>query len=124
MFQRVVIAIVILSFANQAMAQQVGTDDWTFEDGILVTSADVLSCPYRLVQPLAVNVTEDYNADTRAKIFGKFRREAKKLNADAVVLVKKGGKHMTAWAFSRREYTGNAIKYVDRECAPTSLAAP
>jgi len=46
--------------------------------------------PIGLVQPITVNVTEDYNADTRAKIFGKLRREAVKLGADAVVMVTKG----------------------------------
>jgi uncharacterized protein YbjQ (UPF0145 family) len=102
-----------------AFAQQVGNDDFTFENGVLVTSADVTTCPYRVVAPVSANVTEDYNADTRAKIFGKLRKQALKLGADAVVLVTKGGTHMSAWAFSRREYTGRAIRYVDRSCAPT-----
>jgi len=101
-------------------AQQVGTDDFAFADGILTTSSDVSTCPYRLVQPVTINVTEDYNADTREKIYSKFRKEAKKLKADAVILIAKGGKHMTMWAFNRREYTGNAIRYVDRACAPQS----
>ena len=65
--------------------------------------------PYRLVQLITVNVTEDYNADTRGKILGKFRKAARKLNADAVVLVVKGSKHMSAWAWTRRQYNGNAI---------------
>jgi hypothetical protein len=114
------IAAVLVVGATPVVAQQIGTADSTYEEGILVTSADVLTCPYRLIQPITVNVTEDYNADTRAKIFGKFRTAAKKLNAEAVVLVVKGGKHMTAWAWTRREYTGNAIRYVDRACAPSS----
>ena len=117
--RRFLIASVLIAGVAPALAQQVGTADFTFADGILVTSADVPNCPYRLVQPISVNVTEDYGADSRGKIFDKFREKAKKLNADAVVLVVKGGRHMTAWAFSRREYTGNAIRYVDRNCAPT-----
>lgn len=104
--------------ATKLLAQQVGSDDSAFEDGILTTSSDVTTCPYRLIQPVTINVTEDYHADSRAKIFGKFRREARRLNADAVVLITKGNKHMTAWAWNRREYTGNAIRYVDRSCAP------
>jgi uncharacterized protein YbjQ (UPF0145 family) len=108
--------LVVLTFPS--FAQEVGNDDATFDGGIMVTSADVRTCPYRVVQPVSVNVTEDYNADTRGKIFAKFRREAQKAGADAVVLVTRGDKHMTAWAWSRREYTGRAIRYVDRSCAP------
>lgn len=104
--------------ASAANAQQVGSDDSTFDNGILVTSSDVTTCPYRLVQPVTVSVTEDYGADTRQKIFQKLREEAAKLGADAVVLVTKGGSHMTMWAWTRREYTGRAIRYVDRTCAP------
>ena len=88
---------------------------------ILVTSSDVVACAYRSVQVVSVNVTEDYNADTRGNIFGKFRKEAKKLNADAIILVTNGKTHMTAWAWNRREYTGKAIRYVDRSCIPTAL---
>lgn len=103
---------------SAASAQQVGSDDFTFENGILVTSADVTTCPYRLVQPVTVSVTEDYGEDSRAKIFQKLRDQAVRLGADAVVLVTKGGSHMTMWAWTRREYTGRAIRYVDRSCAP------
>lgn len=109
----------ILSLGSApASAQQVGSDDTTFDNGILVTSSDVTTCPYRLVQPVTVSATEDYGADTRPKIFQKLRDEAVKLGADAVVLVTKGGSHMTMWAWTRREYTGRAIRYVDRSCAP------
>ena len=117
--KRISFLIVAMSVAMPAAAQQVGSDDFTYEDGILVTSSDVLSCPYRLVQAVDANVTEDYGADTRAKIFGKLRDKAKALAADAVVLVVKGKGHMTAWAWNRRQYTGRAIRYVDRSCAPT-----
>lgn len=110
--------LALLVTAGSCFAQQVASDDFSYQDGGLVTASDVLTCPYSLVQPITVNVTEDYGADSRAKIFGKFRVEAKKLSADAVVLVAKGGKHLTAWAWSRREYTGRAIRYVDRRYAP------
>jgi uncharacterized protein YbjQ (UPF0145 family) len=108
----------ILVLAGSASAQQVGNDDSTFENGILVTSSDVTTCPYRLVQPVTVSITEDYGADTRARIFQKFRDQATKLGADAIILVTKGGRHMTMWAWTRREYGGRAIRYVDRQCAP------
>lgn len=115
---KMAIVLVALALAAPAAAQLVGNDDATFDNDVMVTSADVTTCPYKMVQPITVNVTEDYNADTRAKIFGKLRKEAIKLGADAVVLVTKGGRHMTAWAWNRREYTGRAIRYVDRACAP------
>lgn len=112
--------VVAGSLGTAAVAQQVGSDDFTFEDGILVTSSDVLTCPYRFVQPVTINITEDYGADTRQRIFGKLRDQAKKVAADAVVLVQKGGGHMTLWAWNRRSYTGRAIRYIDRSCAPKS----
>ena len=111
--------LILLGTGSQAIAQQVRSDDSTFANGILVTSSDVTTCPYRLLQPITVNITEDYNADTRPRIFQKLRDEAVNMGADAVVLVTKGGRHMTAWAWTRREYTGRAIRYVDRKCAPT-----
>ena len=119
MIRTVTLALLLSAIGTACLAQQVENEDYTFEDGILVTSEDVLACPYRLVQPVTVNVTEDYGADSRGKIFGKFRMEAKKLNADAVILILKSGKHMTAFAWTRREYAGRAIRYVDRGCAPT-----
>lgn len=118
MIRHAAITIALVVIAAPVAAQQVGNYDFTYADGILVTSADIVTCPYHFIQPITVNVTTDYNADTRSNIFGKFRTAAKKLNADAVILVMKGGKHMTAWAWTRREYTGNAIRYVDRSCAP------
>lgn len=112
-------ALAALLFASSiANAQQVGTEDSTFADGILVTSSDVLTCPYKFVQPVTVSITEDWGADTRDRVFQKLRDQARRVAADAVVLVTKGGAHMTAWAWTRREYTGRAIRYVDRGCAP------
>lgn len=99
-------------------AQQVGSDDSTFDGNVLVTSADVTACPYVFMQAVKVNATEDYGADTRTKIHDKFRKQARKLGADAVILITKGETHMTAWAWNRREYTGRAIRYVNRSCAP------
>lgn len=113
-----IFALAGLSLSMPCLAQQVGNDDYTVENGVLVTADDVTTCPYRVVQPVTVNVTEDYGADTRGKIFGKLRILAVRSGADAVVLVTKGKTHMTAWAWNRREYTGRAIRYVDRSCAP------
>jgi uncharacterized protein YbjQ (UPF0145 family) len=112
-------ALAVLFLSSNAVSQEIGTDDASYIDGVLVTSADVSSCPYRLVQPITASVTEDYGADSREKIFGKLRAKAKRLSADAVVLVQRGDTHMTAFAWNRREYTGRAIRYVDRGCAPT-----
>ena len=114
-----ILVVALVTAGASAQAQQVGNDDFTYENGILVTSADVTTCPYRVVGPVNANVTEDYNEDTRGKIFGKLRKQAVKLEADAVVLVTKGDAHMTAWAWNRREYAGRAIRYLDRSCAPS-----
>lgn len=111
----------ILSLTNPIYAQEVGSDDYTFANKILVTGSDVTSCPYRFVEAITISVTEDYGKDTREKIHGKLREKAIKIGADAVVLVTKGKTHATAWAWNRREYTGRAIRYVDRSCAPSSL---
>lgn len=75
----------------------------------------------RFIETVTINVTEDYGKDIREKIHGKLRAKAIKLRADAVVLVTKGKSHMTAWAWNRREYTGRAIRNVDRSCTPPSL---
>ena len=117
--RKITLAAIATLSAVPCSAQDVGSDDFTFENNILVTSSDVTTCPYRVVQPVTANVTEDYGADTRAKIFGKLRAKAAKLGADAVLLVTKGETHMTAWAWNRREYTGRAIRYIDRSCAPS-----
>lgn len=118
MIRILALAGLILLTTAPCDAQQVGSDDSTFADGILVTSSDVLTCPYRFVQPVIANVTEDYGGNGRAVIFEKLRDGAKAVSADAVVLVAKGKGHMTAWAWNRRTYTGRAIRYVDRTCAP------
>lgn len=117
MLQRLALLAMLLS--TSVAAQQVGSDDSTFADGILVTSSDVTNCPYRFVQPVTVSITEDWGQDARARVFDKLRDLARKTGADAVVLVTKGNAHMTMWAWTRREYTGRAIRYVDRGCAPT-----
>lgn len=111
--------VALMLMGSASFGQQVGSDDSTIADGILVTSSDVVTCPYRLVQPVTVSVTTDYGGNGRQTIFQKLREQAVKLGADAVVLVTKGGRHMTAWAWTRQEYTGRAIRYVDRKCAPT-----
>jgi uncharacterized protein YbjQ (UPF0145 family) len=111
----------MFALAVPISAQEVGSEDYTFEANILVTGNDVTSCPYRFVEAITIGVTEDYGKDTREKIHGKLRAKAIKIGADAVVLVTKGKTHMTAWAWNRREYTGRAIRYVDRRCAPSSL---
>ncbi|MCW2763363.1 MAG: hypothetical protein JWR85_3564 [Marmoricola sp.] len=112
------LTLAALLIAVPISAQEVGSDDYTYEAGVLVTASDVTTCPYRVVGPITIGVTEDYGADTRAKIFGKLRAKAIKAGADAVLLVAKGKTHMTAWAWNRREYTGRAVRYVDRACAP------
>lgn len=114
-------AVGMFALTVPIFAQEVGSEDYTFEANVLVTGNDVTSCPYRFVEAITIGVTEDYGKDTREKIHGTLRAKAIKIGADAVVLVTKGKTHMTAWAWNRREYTGRAIRYVDRSCAPSSL---
>jgi hypothetical protein len=104
-----------------ASAQEVGSEASTFEDGMLVTAADVTTCPYHFIGPVYIASGEDFMTSgyNRDKVYRKLRNAAKKMAADAVVLVQRGGSHMTLWSWDRREYTGRAIRYVDRSCAPT-----
>lgn len=102
-----------------AHAQQVGDDDSLYVDGVLIRGGDVTDCPYRVVQPVSISVTEDYDGpNNREKIRGKFLKEAKRIKADAIVKIERGDTHMTAWAWSRREYHALAVRYVDKSCAP------
>ncbi|MDB5691073.1 MAG: hypothetical protein JWO81_136 [Alphaproteobacteria bacterium] len=117
--RRIALLLALVGAATAAASQQVDSGDSTFVDGILVTSSDVTTCPYHFVQPVSVSVTTDWGGNGRSVIFEKLRNQARKIGADAVVLVSKGGKHMTAWAWTRREYNGGAIRYVDRRCAPS-----
>jgi hypothetical protein len=68
------------------------------------------------LRPLSsATMTSGYNRD---KVFEKLRNAAKKMAADTVLLVKRGGSHLTLWSWDRREYMGRAIRYADRSCAP------
>ena len=111
----------VLSLSVPISAHEVGSDDYMFKANVLVTANDVTSCPYQFVESVMIGVTEDYGTDTRGKIYGKLRAKAIRIGADAVALVTKGKTHITAWAWNRREYTGRAIRYVDRSCASSSL---
>ena len=117
----IAMAVMLSMAAVPATAQQVGNDDSSYADGILVTTDDVTTCPYHLVGMVTIASGEDwmtsgYNHD---KVHMKLRDAAKKLGADAVVLVQRGGSHLSFWSWDRREYSGRAIRYVDRSCAPT-----
>ncbi len=106
--------------SSPAAAQQVGNDDSTYVDSILVTTDDVNTCPYRLVGMVTVASGEDFMTSgyNRDKVHNKLRDAAKKLGADAVIMVQRGSGHISMWSWNRREYSGRAIRYVDRSCAP------
>lgn len=106
--------------SSPAAAQQVGNDDSTYVDNILVTTDDVNTCPYRLVGMVTVASGEDFMTSgyNRDKVHNKLRDAAKKLGADAVIMVQRGSGHISMWSWNRREYSGRAIRYVDRKCAP------
>lgn len=117
---KMLLGSILVALSSASAGQEVGSLDSTFADGILVTSSDVLKCPYKFIGPVRLNVTEDYGGGKdRTKLYAKLRDEAKKVAADAVVLVQRGGSHMIAFAWTRREWTGRAVRYVDRTCAPT-----
>ena len=105
---------------SSAGAQQVGSEASTYEDEVLVTADDVMTCPYHLIGPVYISSGEDFMTSgyNRAKVYGKLRNAAKKMAADAVVMVQRGSTHLSMWSWDRREYTGRAIRYVDRSCAP------
>lgn len=105
--------------AAAILVQDVGMADSTYADGVLVTSKDVTTCPYRLLQSVSVNKRGDFSSTGTPAVYQKLREKAKKVGADAVVLVTIGEKHMTAFSFGQRNATGRAIQYVDRSCAPT-----
>jgi hypothetical protein len=117
---KVVMFVGAAFLAAPAAAQQVGNDESTYADDILITSDDVTTCPYRLVGAVTIASGEDWmtNGYSRDKVHNKLRNAAKKLGADAVVLVKRGGTHISLWSWDRREYSGRAIRYVERSCAP------
>jgi uncharacterized protein YbjQ (UPF0145 family) len=105
-------------------AQQIPTAPLvSYSGGMLVTSNDVTTCPYTLVGAVSVNMrAHSYSLkelETEA-IAGKLRERAKKMGAEAVVLVTVGQSHMTLTSLRSTPVTGRAIRYADRSCAPTN----
>lgn len=91
-----------------------------FEDGIIVTTGDVLDCGYRFIGPVSVSVTEDFGmGEARGGIFRKFHSEARKMGADAVIMVKAGGTYISPLALDRRRYEGRAVRFVNQGCLAT-----
>lgn len=113
--------MMLLAIAALAMAmvQDVGMADSTYSAGILVTSKDVTTCPYRVIAPVSVGKRGDFSSTGFAAVYQKLREKAAKLGADAVILVTIGEKHVTAFSFGQRNAAGRAIQYVDKSCAPT-----
>jgi len=107
-----------LAVAQQLPAGQISS----FSDGMLVTSNDVTTCPYTLIGAVSVNMrSHSYSLkELRSEEIGaKLRKSAKKMGADAVVLVTIGETHMTLTALRSTPVTGRAIKYTDKGCSPT-----
>lgn len=108
--------------STDAVAQQVAGDRMSsYADGTLVTNGDVTTCPYTTVGSVSVNMrSHSYSLkELRPEEIGaKLRKSAKKMGADAVVLVTIGETHMTLTALRSTPVTGRAIKYVDAACAP------
>ena len=90
---------------------------------MLVTSGDVSSCPYQPLATVSVNMRAHSYALKEletAAIADKLRHNARKMGADAVVLVTVGQTHMTLTSLRSTPVTGRAIKYIDPNCAPKS----
>ncbi|MGI9168786.1 MAG: hypothetical protein ACR2FH_01230 [Caulobacteraceae bacterium] len=83
-------------------------------EAILLTEDDITDRPYKAIGDIKVTVrkTTLFNKDpTRADVDAKLRKEAIKLGADAVVLVRYGtvGIGMTSWGVLHGE--GRAVKF-------------
>lgn len=117
---RLVCYAAALALPVTAAAQDVGAANSTFADGVLVTSADVTTCPYRTLGTVSVNMRLDLGGAATPNIYRKMRVKAKEIGADAVVLVSVGNGHVTLFSFNQKNVTGRAIQYVKKDCAPTS----
>jgi len=118
MFRRAVLASILL--ASSAKTQEVGVADSSFADGILVTTHDVTTCPYRTIDTIHTSASVEFSSTQRMVMFSKLRAKAAKLNADAVIMVNISSKRVTAFSFGKRDAIGRAIQYVDKACAPKS----
>ena len=78
------------------LVQDVGMAESTYSAGILVTSKDVTTCPYRVIAPVSVGKRGDFSSVGFAAVYQKLREKAAKIGADAVILVTIGESHVTA----------------------------
>lgn len=117
-------AAIFLFAVAPASSQQIPTAPLVaYTDGMLVTSSDITVCPYRPLATVSVNMRAHSYALKEletAAIADKLRRKARKMGADAVVLVTVGQTHMTLTSLRSTPVTGRAIKYVNPSCAPKS----
>ena len=114
----------LMLMSSPVGAQQIPTAPLTsYVDNMLVTSTDVTTCPYALIGTVSVNMRahsyslKELEADA---IAAKLRDKARKLGAEAVILVTVGQTHMTLTSLRSTPITGRAIRYVKPDCAPTS----
>lgn len=114
----------LMLMSSPAGAQQIPTAPLTsYVDNMLVTSTDVTTCPYALIGTVSVNMRahsyslKELESDA---IAAKLRDKARKLGAEAVILVTIGQTHMTLTSLRSTPITGRAIRYVKPDCAPTS----
>lgn len=114
----------LMLMSPPAGAQQIPTAPLTsYADNMLVTSTDVTTCPYALIGTVSVNMrARSYSLkelETDA-IATKLREKARKMGAEAVILVTVGQTHMTLTSLRSTPITGRAIRYVKQGCGPTS----
>lgn len=106
------------SLPSFAVGQEVGAADSNYADGILVTTKDVTTCPYHVIDSLHASASIEFSSINQASLFAKLRGKAKAIGADAVILVTASNARMSAFSFSKRDAIGRAIQYVDKACAP------
>ncbi len=110
--------LALLLIASPVHAQDVAPPSSTYVNGILVTTGDVTTCPYRSLGALTVNMRLDLGGGGQGNMFNKLRTKAISMGADAVVGVTIGKGRVTAMSFNQKTVAGRAIQYVDRSCAP------
>jgi len=88
----------------------------TLASSILVTEEDILDREYTSLGDIEVSVSKTtiFNKDpSNEKIDEELKREAAKLGADAVILVRYGTVGVSAFSWGKLDGKGRAIKFVE-----------
>jgi hypothetical protein len=109
-----------LGMAIAVLAQNIeGPRVWS--DGLYATEGDVTTCPYRIIGRIEapVHTNTIFGGKPRPdKVIREIRERAEKLGADAIVNVEISPEHATMVWGRVVTGTGDAVKFVDKACAP------